>query len=74
MPEELWELIRRVVPPIEVVRPQGGGKRRADDREALAGIIFVAASGCTWWQLPPAFGPCRQTVYRRLAQRSRARA
>ncbi|GAB2576671.1 hypothetical protein GCM10027168_06980 [Streptomyces capparidis] len=47
VPEELWQLFRRVVPPTEVVRPQGGGKKRADDREILAGIIFVATSGCT---------------------------
>ncbi|RAG80483.1 IS5/IS1182 family transposase, partial [Streptacidiphilus pinicola] len=28
VPDELWELFRRVVPPTEVVRPQGGGRRR----------------------------------------------
>jgi hypothetical protein len=28
-------------------RPQGGGRRRAGDRETLAAIIFVAISGCT---------------------------
>lgn len=50
------------------------GKRRADDREVLAAIVFVATSGCTWRQLPPVFGPCWQTVYRRFAQLSRVRA
>lgn len=39
-------VVRRVVPPTEVIRPQGGGRRRAGDREALAAIIFVATSGC----------------------------
>ncbi|WP_373299966.1 transposase [Streptomyces xantholiticus] len=39
----------------------------------MAAIIFVATSGCTWRQLPPAFGPCRQPVYRCFAQWSRAR-
>ncbi|MET9462859.1 transposase, partial [Streptomyces canus] len=53
VPDELWELFRRVVPPTEVIRPQGGGRRRAGDRETLAAIIFVATSGCTWRQLPP---------------------
>ncbi|WVS76146.1 transposase [Streptomyces sp. SS162] len=57
VPEELWMLFRRVVPPTEVVRPQGGGRRRAGDREALAAIIFVATSGCTLRQLPSVFGP-----------------
>ena len=73
VPDELWALFRRVVPPTEVKRSQGGGRRRAGDREALAAIIFVATSGCTWRQLPPVFGPCWQTVYRRFAQWSRDR-
>ncbi|MFD6181935.1 IS5 family transposase [Streptomyces goshikiensis] len=73
VPDELWVLFRRVVPPTEVIRPQGGGRRRAGDREALAAIIFVATSGCTWRQLPPVFGPSWQTVYRCFAQWSRAR-
>ncbi|MGW4201408.1 hypothetical protein [Streptomyces sp. NPDC004726] len=31
--------------------------------------MFVATSGCAAWRrLPPVFGPCRQTVYRRFAQ------
>ncbi|MGA5807411.1 IS5 family transposase [Streptomyces cellulosae] len=73
VPDELWALFRRVVPPTEVIRPQGGGKRRAGDRECLAAIIFVATSGCTWRQLPPVFGPAWPTVYRRFAQWSQAR-
>ncbi|WP_435841734.1 hypothetical protein [Streptomyces griseofuscus] len=44
--QKLWELFRRMVPPTEMVRQQGGGKKRvADDREVLAGIVFVATSG-----------------------------
>nr|WP_234342183.1 IS5 family transposase [Streptomyces leeuwenhoekii] len=73
MPDELWTLFRRVVPPTEVIRPQGGGRRRAGDRECLAAIIFVATTGCTWRQLPPVFGPAWPTVYRRFAQWSRER-
>lgn len=73
VPDELWDVFRRVVPPTVVHRPQGGGRRRAGDREVLAAIVFVATSGCTWRQLPPIFGACWQTVYRRLAQWSRNR-
>ncbi|WP_458078961.1 IS5 family transposase [Streptomyces sp. EMB26] len=73
VPDELWVLFRRVVPPTEVTRPQGGGRRRAGDRECLAAIIFVASSACTWRQLPPMFGPAWPTVYRRFAQWSRDR-
>ncbi|MGW3248054.1 transposase [Streptomyces sp. NPDC001070] len=68
VPDELWVLFRRVVPPTEVERPQGGGRRRTGDRETLAAIIFVATSGCPWRQLPPVFGPAWPTVYRRFAQ------
>lgn len=73
VPDELWELFRRVVPPTEVTRPQGGGRRRAGDREVLTAIVFVATSGCSWRQLPPVFGPAWPTVYRRFAQWSKAR-
>ncbi|WP_225079962.1 IS5 family transposase [Streptomyces sp. CoT10] len=73
VPGELWVLFRRVVPPTEVIRPQGGGRRRAGDRECLAAIIFVATSGCTRRQLPPVFGPAWPTVCRRFARWSQAR-
>ncbi|MGN3953514.1 IS5 family transposase [Streptomyces sp. WAC8370] len=73
VPDELWVLFRRVVPPTEVKRPQGGGRRRAGDRETLAAIIFVATSGCTWRQLPLVFGLARPTVYRRFARWSQDR-
>ncbi|MFE8971804.1 transposase, partial [Streptomyces albogriseolus] len=73
VPDELWTLFRRVVQPTQVIRPQGGGRQRAGDRECLAAIIFVATSGCTWRQLPPVFGPAWPTVYRRFAQWSRER-
>ncbi|MEU2337697.1 transposase, partial [Streptomyces sp. NPDC013172] len=56
VPDELWVLFQRVVPPAPS-RPQGGGRRRYGDREVLAAIIFVATTGCTWRQLPPVFGP-----------------
>lgn len=73
VPDELWELFRRVVPETVVVRPQGGGRRRAGDRECLAAIVFVATSGCTWRQVPPLFGPAWPTVYRRFARWSKER-
>ncbi|MFJ5525265.1 IS5 family transposase [Streptomyces sp. NPDC093249] len=68
VPDELWEFFRRVVPETVVIRPQGGGRQRAGDRECLAAIVFVATSGCTWRQVPPVFGPAWPTVYRRFAR------
>jgi transposase len=68
VPNELWVLFREVVPLAVVHRPQGGGRRRADDREVLAAILFVACTGHTWRQLPLEFGPCWPTVYRRFAE------
>lgn len=73
VPDELWELFRQVVPPTDLIRPQGGGRRRAGDREVLAAIVFVATTGCSWRQSPPVFGPAWPTVYRRFAQWSKAR-
>jgi len=72
VPDELWELFERVVPPTPS-RPQGGGRRRYGDREVLAAIIFVATSGCTWRQLPPSFGPSGPTAHRRFSEWSKAR-
>ncbi|MBK3585772.1 transposase [Streptomyces sp. MBT57] len=59
--DRLWELFLRVMPEAPV-RPQGGGRRRADDRGVLAAILFVATSGCTWRQLPSMFGASWQTA------------
>lgn len=72
VPDELWELFERVVPPAPT-RPQVGGRRRYGDREVLAAIVFVATSGCTWKQLPPSFGPSGPTAHRRFGEWSRAR-
>ncbi|MFG2816421.1 IS5 family transposase [Streptomyces sp. NPDC048410] len=71
-PDELWELFQRIVPPAPS-RPQGGGRRRYDDRAVLAAIIYVATSGCTWRQLPPTFGPSGPTAHRRFTEWSAAR-
>jgi transposase len=71
VPDVLWDAFRRVAPAAPV-RPQGGGRQRYGDREVLAAIVFVAASGCAWRDLPPAFGPSGPTVHRRFGEWSRA--
>ncbi|WP_376737650.1 transposase [Nocardiopsis alba] len=72
VPDELWELFRRVVPKAPTNLPSGE-RRRHRDREVPAAIIFVATSGCTWARLPPVFGPSRPTEHRRFTEWSRAR-
>jgi transposase len=72
VPDELWELFQQVVPPAPM-RPQGGGRRRYGDREVLAAIVFVAASGCAWRQLPASsFGSSGATVHRRFMEWQKA--
>ncbi|WP_234377213.1 IS5 family transposase [Streptomyces sp. TP-A0356] len=72
VPDELYELLQRVVPPAPT-RQQGGGRRRYGDREVLAAIIYVATTGCTWRQLPPVFGPSGPTAHRRFTEWTAAR-
>ena len=38
----------------------------------LAGIVFVATTGCSWRQLPPCFVASWQTVHRRFTEWSKA--
>lgn len=71
VPGLLWERFERIAP-APPRRAQGGGRRRHADRAVLAAIVFAATSGCTWRQLPPAFGPSWPTVYRRFAEWSAA--
>ncbi len=72
VPEGLWQPFERVVP-VAPVRPQGGGRGRYGDREALAAILFVVSSGWTWRRTPEAFGPLWSTVYRRFTEWIQAR-
>lgn len=67
VPDDLWVLVRRAIPDAPK-RPQGGGRPRADDREVLAAIAFLAGSGCSWRQLPPVFGVSWQTAHRRFTE------
>lgn len=39
----------------------------------LATIVFGAASGCVWYQLPPGFGLPGVTAFPRFTERTEAR-
>ncbi|WP_344617493.1 transposase [Dactylosporangium salmoneum] len=50
-PEDLWAVAQPLIP-VAAKRPQGGGKRRADDRAVLAAIAYMVQAGCSWRKLP----------------------
>ncbi|MFC0531378.1 transposase [Phytohabitans kaempferiae] len=68
----LWEFAAPLIPPVPV-RPQGGGRRRIDDRAVLAAICDLTQAGCSWWKLPQAmFAVTRATAYCRFIEWTKA--
>jgi transposase len=65
IPDELWEMIKPLLPPHN---PRLlGGRPPVDDRNALAGIVFVLKTGIPWEQLPQEMGcGSGMTCWRRL--------
>ena len=64
VPDPLWQ---RIVAPVlnEFDPPPVRGRRRADPRRCLNGIIYRARTGCQWNALPQQFGD-DATVHRTL--------
>jgi transposase len=66
MEEELqddqWALIQPLLPP-----QKRRGRRRADDRRTLNGIVWVLHSGARWKDLPRQYG-APATCHRRLQE------
>ncbi len=60
--EAQWALIAPHLPP-----PKKTGRKRADDRTTLEGILFILRTGCPWSDLPREYGS-PTTVWRRLRQ------
>jgi transposase len=63
---DLWLVIEPLLPP-ERAKPKGG-RPRAPDRAALAGILFVLRTGIQWHEVPAELGCCGKTCWRRLAE------
>jgi transposase len=61
IPDELWERIEPIL--VEYWPRKATGRRCADWRRALNGIIFRMRSGCQWNRLPRQFGD-DSTVHR----------
>jgi transposase len=66
-PESLWHLVRPLLP-AHPERHQGGGRRRIDDRVAVAAIVYALQTGCAWDALPESFGISRATAHRRFTE------
>lgn len=65
--DELWKLIEPLLPPVPPPSPKGG-RPRVENREALAGIIFVLKTGIPWQLLPKEMGcGSGSTCWRRFA-------
>src|SRR5688500_10879594 len=67
VPDELWELIRPLLPPPKPRRFRYPGRKPIGDREALTGILFVLKTGIPWEDLPYEMNcGCGMTCRRRL--------
>ena len=64
MPDELWELIKPILPRHPPSRK--GGKPRKGDRLCLTGILFVLKTGIAWEDFPQEMGCCGMTLWNRL--------
>lgn len=53
-----WALIEPLIPPAK----RGGGKRTADMREVVNGLMYVLSTGCQWRAIPKDLPP-KSTVY-----------
>jgi transposase len=66
-PESLWHLIAPLLP-AHPERHQDGGRRRIDDRLAVAAIVYALQTGCAWDALPESFPISRATAHRRFTE------
>lgn len=58
--DEQWVFIKPHIPPQPIV-----GRKRADDRNTINGILYVLITGCCWHDMPRRYG-AYQTAWRRL--------
>jgi transposase len=58
--DEQWEYIKPHLPPQPRV-----GRKRANDRKTINGVLYVLVTGCTWNDMPKRYGS-GVTAWRRL--------
>jgi transposase len=67
VPDELWDIIKPLLPPPKPRRFRYPGRKPIDDRKALTGILFVLKTGIPWEDLPLEMGcGSGMTCWRRL--------
>ena len=64
--DDLWAVVEPLLPR-ERPKPRGG-RPRAPNRAALAGILFVLRTGIQWHEVPTELGCCGKTCWRRLGE------
>jgi transposase len=71
--DELWTLIKPLLPPPKRRRRRHPGRKPLSDRRVLTGIVFVLRSGIPWEYLPREMGcGSGMTCWRRLRDWTRA--
>jgi len=66
VPDELWEMVEPII--FEMDSPKHTGRKRADPRMMLNGIIYRMRSGTQWNQLPKELGD-DSTIHRTFQRR-----
>ena len=66
LPDDLWELIRPLLPPPRPRRLRYPGRKPVGDRTCLTGILFVLKTGIGWEDFPREMGCCGMTLLNRL--------
>ena len=64
--DALWERIEPLLPPPKRRRRRFPGRKPADRRKVLAGIIFVLRTGIPWEEVPAEMGVCGMTCWNYL--------
>jgi transposase len=71
--DELWQVIKPLLPPTKPRRHRHPGRKSIGDRQTLTGILFVLKTGIAWEDLPQEMGcGSGMTCWRRLAAWQRA--
>lgn len=66
--DALWEEISSLIPTSMNFRPQGGGRSRTSDRDAMNGIFFVLKTGCQWRALDATYICSGATAHKRFKE------